>query len=186
MKNLLWEKNVQTADGTLLPVVGFRSIKMQPIGTIINVLHVPKLFINLISDKRLASLREYNILFDDVDAYLCHKKLGWKIGLAKVQHGLYYLPCQSSGRIIETEPKVAAVKTSSEEEIMDVHQRMGHPSVYLLKHMDPHLFMNIDISTIVYDAYQLGKFKRTTFHNWAPTVVVVLPLFIDISYEICS
>ena len=156
-------KNVQTVDGTLLPVVGFGSMKMQPIGTIINVLNVPKLFINLISIQRLASLREYNILFDDVDAYLCHKELRWKIGLAKVQHGLYYLPCQSSRRIMETEPKVAAVKTSSEEEIMDVHQRMGHPSFYLLKHMYPHLFKNIDISTTVCDACQLGKFKRTTF-----------------------
>ena len=108
-------KNVQTADGTLLPVVGFGSIKKQPIRTIINVLHVPKLFINLISVQRLASLRKYNTLFDDVDAYLCHKELGWKIGLAKVQHGLYYLPCQSSGRIMETEPKVADVKISSDE-----------------------------------------------------------------------
>ena len=85
------------------------------------------------------------------------------LSLAKVQHGLYYLPCQSSGRSMETELKVAAVKSSSEEEIMDIHQRMGHPSFYLKKHMYPHLFKNIDISTIFCDARQLGKFKRTTF-----------------------
>ena len=64
---------------------------------------------------------------------------------------------------METELKVAAVKSSSEEEIMDIHQQMGHPSFYLLKHMYSHLFKNIDISTIVCDACQLGKFKRTTF-----------------------
>ena len=156
-------KNVQTAGGTLLPVAGVGSMKMQPIGTITNVLHVPNLFINLISVQKVASLRAYNILFDDIDAYLCHKELGWKIGLAKVQNGLYYLPCQSSGGSMETELKVAEVKLSSEEEIMDIHQRMGHPSFYLLKHMYSHLFKNIDISTIVCDACQLGKFKRTTF-----------------------
>ena len=69
-------KNVQAADGTLLPVVGFGSMKMQPIGTITNALHVPNLFINFISVHKVASLRAYNILFDDIDAYLCHKELG--------------------------------------------------------------------------------------------------------------
>ena len=65
-------KHVQTADGTLLPVIGFGSMTVQPIGIIFNVLHVPKLFINLILVQKLAKMREYNILFDDVDAYLCH------------------------------------------------------------------------------------------------------------------
>ena len=152
-------KNVQTADGTLLPVVGVGTMKMQPIGTITNVLHVPNLFINLISVQKVASLRAYSILFDDIDAYLCHKELGWKIGLAKVQRGLYYIPCHRSME----ELKVVAVKSSSEEEIMDIHRRMGHPSFYLLNHMYSHLFKGIDISTIVCDACQLGKFKRATF-----------------------
>ena len=78
-------KNVRTTDGTLLHVVGFGSMKMQPIGTITKVFHVPNLFINLISVQRVASLRAYNILFDDIDAYLCHKEFGWKIGLADMR-----------------------------------------------------------------------------------------------------
>ena len=72
-------KNVQTADGTLLSVIRIGSMKVQPIGTIFNVLHVPKLFINLISVKTLAKMREYNILFDNVDAYLCHKVLSGRL-----------------------------------------------------------------------------------------------------------
>ena len=164
MKKLAPGKNVQTADGTLLPVVGVGTMKMQPIGTITNVLHVPNLFINLISVQKVASLRAYSILFDDIDAYLCHKELGWKIGLAKVQRGLYYIPCHSSKGSME-ELKVAAVKSSSEEEIMDIHRRMGHPSFYLLNHMYSHLFKGIDISTIVCDACQLGKFKSNLSPN---------------------
>ena len=145
-------KHVQTADGTLLLVIGIGSMTVQPIGTISNVLHVPKLFINLISVQKLAKMREYNIVFDDVDAYLCHKVLGWKIRLAKVQQGLYYLPCQNFGRMLGTEHKVAAVKKFSKEEIMETHQRMGHPSFSLLKHLYPHLFKDFDICTLSCDA----------------------------------
>ena len=47
-------KHVQTADGTLLQVVGIRHMNIQPIGKITNVLHVPKLFVSLISVQRLA------------------------------------------------------------------------------------------------------------------------------------
>ena len=141
-------KHVQTVDGTLLSVIGIGSMTVQPIGTISNALHVPKLFINHISVQKLAKMREYNILFDDVDAYLCHKVLRWKIGLAKVQQGLYYLPCQNSECMLGTEHKVAAVKKFSKEEIMEIHQRMGHPSFSLLKHLYPHLFKDFDISTI--------------------------------------
>ena len=63
-------KHVQTADGTLLSVIGIGSMTVQPIGTISNVLHVPKLFINLISVQKLAKMREYNILFDDFFFFL--------------------------------------------------------------------------------------------------------------------
>ena len=155
-------KHVQTADGTLLPVIGIGNIKMQPIGILTNVLHIPKLFVSLISVQRLAKIKEYNILFDDLDAYLCNKVQGWKIGLARIQQGLYHLPWQDPKDVMETESKVAAIKASPEEEIMKIHQRMGHPSFYLLKHMYPHLFEGNKIEMIC-DACQLGKFKRTTY-----------------------
>ena len=61
-------KNVQTADGTLLPVAGIGAINLKPIGHITYVLHVPKLFVSLVSVQKLASLKNYNILFDDLDA----------------------------------------------------------------------------------------------------------------------
>ena len=42
-------KHVQTTDGTLLPVIGIGAIHVQPIGLITRVLHVPKLFVSLVS-----------------------------------------------------------------------------------------------------------------------------------------
>ena len=82
-------KHVQTADGTQESI---GKLNILHLGQISHVLHVPKLFVSLISVQRLAKIEEYNILFYDIDAYLCHKVGGWRIGLAKVQHGLYYLP----------------------------------------------------------------------------------------------
>ena len=65
---------------------------VEPIGLLSRLLHVPKLFVSLVSVQRIAKLREYEILFDDIDVVLCNKVNGWNIGLSKVQYGLYYLP----------------------------------------------------------------------------------------------
>ena len=120
-------KHVQIADGTLLSVVGIGTLEMQPIGTLTNVLHMPKLCVSLTSVQRLAKMKEYNVLFDDIDAYLCHKVLGWRIELAKVQQGLYYLPRTDFSKWQGDVSKVAALRTTSEEKIMEVHMGMTIP-----------------------------------------------------------
>ena len=156
-------KHVQTADGTLLPVVGIGKMSISHIGKIDNVLHVPKLFVSLISVQRLAKLKEYSILFDDIDAYLCHKVDGWKIGLAKVRQGLYYLPGRNPIALLGAGTPVAMKGMTFKETIVEIHQRMGHPSFHLLKHMYPHLFKDLKVDDFICDACQLGKFKRTTY-----------------------
>ena len=55
--------NVQTADGTLLEVAGIGRVHIDPIGLVSTVLHVPKLFINLVSVQRIAKLEEFRIIF---------------------------------------------------------------------------------------------------------------------------
>ena len=156
-------RHVQTADGSLLKVMGIGTINVKPIGNIINVLHVPKLFVNLISVQRLAKMQEYNILFDNMDAYLCHKAHRWRIGLAKVQNGLYYLPRTDPSTIQGADSRVAAIKTPSEDIIMETHMRMGHPSFSLLKKLYPNLFKDVILEKLICEACQLGKFKRTDY-----------------------
>ena len=156
-------RHVQTADGTLLPVVGIGKMSIFHIGKITNVLHVPQLFVSLISVQRLAKIMEYSILFDDIDAYLCHKVDGWKIGLAKVQQGLYYLPWRNSTAMMGAGPPVAMKRTTHKETLLEIHQRMGHPSFHLLKHKYPHLYKDFKIDDFICDACQLGKFKRTNY-----------------------
>ena len=129
------------------------------------MLHVPKLFVSLVSVQRLAKLTNYSIIFDDLDAYLCSKVNGSTIGLAKIRQGLYYLPAINPQSPVAGGLKVTSVQTPSAqlEPIMELHHQMGHPSFYLLKQMYPHMFKNIDFESLICDACQLGKFKRTTY-----------------------
>ena len=158
-------KYVQTADGTLLPVIGIGAINLQPIGLITRVLHVPKLFVSLVYVQRLAKLKNYSILFDDLDAYLCSKVQGLRIGLAKIKQGLYYLPGLDSQSPGAGDLKMALIQvaTTSMEPVMELHNRMGHPSFHLLKQMYPHMFKDIKFELRTCDACQLGKFKRNIY-----------------------
>ena len=75
-------KNVQTADGTLLAVSGIGTLNLDPTGKLEHVLHVPQLFISLVSVQKLAKVQQ------------------WKIGLAKVHDGLYYLPAAKNSQAL--------------------------------------------------------------------------------------
>ena len=85
------DRKVQTAEGTLLTVSGIGTITLKSIGELEHVLHVPQLFISLVSVQKISSLAQYKIEFDGNDAFLCNKVQGWRIGLANVHNGLYYL-----------------------------------------------------------------------------------------------
>ena len=93
-------KNVQTADGTLLAVSGIGTLNLDPRGKLEHVLHVPQLFVSLVSVQKLASIQPYKIEFDGLNAFLCNKVQQWKIGLAKVHDGLYYLPVAKNSQAL--------------------------------------------------------------------------------------
>ena len=127
-------RKVQTADGTLLTVLGIGVISLEPIGRLEHVLHVPQLFISLISVQKVASLYPYKIEFDGLNAFLCNKVQMWKIGLADVRQGLYYLstnrrpPEIVRGARDYVLPKcnaLAAVEINRKDELMLIHRRLG-------------------------------------------------------------
>ena len=103
------KKNVQTADGTLLKVTGISNIRVALIGLLTHVLHVPKLSVSLRPFQKIAKMDEYKIIFDDVDAFLCNKFQGWRIGLAEVLYGLYYLSHTTLSPQRETKFKITMV-----------------------------------------------------------------------------
>ena len=156
-------RHVKTADGTLLPVEGIGTIRFGPIGLLTQVLYIPRLFVSLVSVQRLAKNKEHIVLFYGLSAFLCNKVHGWKIGLARLQQGLYFLPWEASKDGREVEHKVTALTSVFEGEIMRIHQRMGHPFFEIVKQMYPNLFKNVALDDLVCEACQLGKKKRTTY-----------------------
>ena len=85
------DKRVATADGTHLQVIGIGSIRLEPIGLLTQVLHVPKQYIILVSVQRFTRTGEYRIIFDNFNAFLYNKVHGWTIRLARICQGLYHL-----------------------------------------------------------------------------------------------
>ena len=101
-------RHVKTTDGTLLPVEGIGTIRFGPIGLLAQALYIPRLFVSLVSVQRLAKNKEHTVLFDGLSVFLCNKVHGWKIGLARLQQGLYFLPWEASKDGREVEHKVTA------------------------------------------------------------------------------
>ena len=96
---------------------------------------------SLLSVKKISKMDEYKIIFDDVDVFLCNKVQGWRIRLAKVQCGLYYLSHTTLSPHGETKFKIATVNnTYTKNAIILLHKRLGHPSFILLQNMYPSLF----------------------------------------------
>ena len=109
---------------------------VEPIGLLSRVLCVPKLYVSLVSVQRIAKLREHESLFDDTDAVLCNKVNSWRIELARIQQGLYYLPntIPSAGR--PPNAQVTTIASSNmEEKVILLHRRLGQLSFHLLKTM---------------------------------------------------
>ena len=80
-------RKVQSADGSMLTVESIGRVKIDIFGILEDVLHIPKLCINLVSVQKLAKLPKYSIIFDNDECFLIHKWLNQKIGLARIFKG---------------------------------------------------------------------------------------------------
>ena len=117
---------------------------------------------SLISVQKIAKKDEYKIIFDEIDAFLYNKVYRWRIGLAKVHGGLYYLQTMVNSLCTrkENDSKVVTVASKHKKnEIIFLHKRLGLQSFFLLKNMYPSLFKNLPIDTLIYNVCQLAKIK---------------------------
>ena len=157
------DKMVQTGDGTLLQVAGIGSVKLDPIGLLTQVLHVPKIFISLVSVHKLAKISEYRIIFDNFDAFLYNKVHRRTIGLARICNGLQHLLTTPVILRQKEHFTVAVVRsTPAKKEATLIHRRLEHPSFTLLKTMYPSLFKNCPIDDLVCDTCKMAKLKQNT------------------------
>ena len=120
----------------MLTVAGVGKVNIDSLDTLDEVLHMPKLCINLISVQKISKMPNYSILFAEDDAFLINKLSSQKIGVAKVVKGLYQLQESSKAAFVEA----SQLNKGYHDQLSNydiLHKRFGHPSIQVLKTMFP-------------------------------------------------
>lgn len=153
-------RKILVANGSLVAVAGIGTIHLSPKITLHDVLHVPHLSTNLISIRKLTHNLQCYAVFHPNCCVLQEQGTGRKIGHAKEMGGLYYFEtCRSPMRTSPT----SFLTASNKNTIWLYHLRLGHPSFRVVQSMFPHLFRDLDVSTLHCDVCELAKHTRVPF-----------------------
>lgn len=159
-------RKVTTANGSSITVAGLGNVKISPFVTLRNVLHVPKLFTNLISIQKLTQDLCCNVIFHNNYCVFQDKGSGRTIGRARERNGLYHLETPSQLNMIKGSPPssfIAESVLSNKEKNFLHHCRLGHPSFRVIKIMFPSLFKSLDVERFQCEVCELAKYKRVPF-----------------------
>ena len=159
-------RKITVADGSVITVAGQGDIVINKTLTLKNVLHVPKLFTNLLSIQRITKDSNCSVVFYHNRCLFQEQNTRRMIGHAKEVNGLYYLE-ESSGEVsaLNSSPLSfisESIKTNKNQ-IWLHHLRLGHPSFRVLKIMFPSLFKGLTVEKFHCDVCELAKHKRTSF-----------------------
>ena len=93
------------------------------------------------------------------------------IGTARHSRELYLLDDDTSSSSISRTSLLSLYFTTSEQDCMLWHFRLGHPNFQYTKHLFPHLFPKIDVSTLSCNLCLRAKQHRVSFpsQSYKPT-----------------
>ena len=138
-------KKIVLVDDSLTTVVGIGDILINNKLILKDVLHVPKLFTNLISIKKLTHDANCRVIFYPFFCEFQEKDPRKVIGHARVKEGLYHLE-DSSGQITKKHFSPISLLVKSNKDVLWLHHfHLGHPSFSVLQFMFPSLFKGLDI-----------------------------------------
>ena len=136
-------KKISTADGSMMTVAGQGEVQISSSITLKNVLHIPKLFISLISIKKLIQDLSCNAIFYDNMCVLQDKYSGRTIGHARQWNDLYYLKHQNLPPDMHNINAFSFDSiTTNREKVFLHHCRLGHPSFRVIKLLFPPFLLN--------------------------------------------
>lgn len=138
------------ADGFSINVHGVRSASPLPSVSLPSVLYFPSFFLSLLSVSKLTKLLNCSVYFDPTSVTIQDLKTWTVIGTGHESQGLYYLH--------PTSPHINATTATP----LQIHCRLGHPSVSNLQLMVPSLGY---VLHILCESCQLGKYSRTQFSS---------------------
>src|ERR1044072_6722161 len=158
-------KKISTADGTLMTTAGQGEVQISPSITLKNVLHIPKLSVNLISIKKLIKDLSCSVVFYDNVGILQDKLSGRTIGHAREWNGLYYLDTPNLPQDLHNSNNSFfsnSIKTNREKVLLQ-HCRLGHPSFRVIKLLFPSFFNKLDMESLHCEVCELVKHQRLPF-----------------------
>ena len=151
--------SVLTAGGEVLDVEGSGPIRLAKC-TLKDVLHVPRLKMNLISLQQYVKDTGWRFILDDDDCFFCDKVTGKQIFTVKREAELLLLDEDQASnfssahllRIVET--------------LELLHRRMGHPAFEVLRRSFPSQCKNVDMRNFFCEACELAKHHRFSFKSY--------------------
>lgn len=147
-----------TANGSSATVAGQGTIPLSTTLSLKKVLHVPDLSTDLISLSKLTKDLNCHVTFTPSVCVIQDPNSGKRIGLAKEKNGLYHLES-----LADSTSHALSSTTMNNEVIWLHHFRLGHPSIYTLKHLYPELCQGIDASHFQCEVCELAKHTRVSF-----------------------
>ena len=164
-------ETIRIADGSLAPIAGKGKVSPCAGLSLHNVLHVPKLSYNLLSISKITHELNCKAIFLPDSVSFQDLSSGKMIGTARHSRGLYLLDDDTSSNSISITSLLSFYFTTSEQDCMLWHFRLGHPNFQYMKHLFPHLFSKVEMTTLSCDVcIQAGQttlslFSLTTIQN---------------------
>ena len=154
-------RTVLTANGGRLAVAGIGSVYVDGLGAVHQVLHVPALRAILMSPQRLVDsvLCSFHL---QPDGMFLSDKVGRTTPIRRA-HGLLLLDDGGRSPCFMVQRSLSSVAEQRRSRLLLTHQRLGHPPFSSLQRLFPSLCTGLDLTTVVCEACQLAKHRRSTF-----------------------
>ncbi|KAL0553894.1 hypothetical protein IC582_007798 [Cucumis melo] len=156
-------EKIRIADGSLAPIAGKGQIVPFDGFALQNVLHVSKLSYNLLSISKITRELHCKAIFLPESVYFQDMSTGRTIGIVWHRRGLYILDDDTSCSSLSRVSLLSSYFSTSEQNCMLWHFRLGHLNFTYMQYLFPHLFSKLDVSSLSCDVCIRTKQHRVSF-----------------------
>ena len=151
--------NIRVANELLASISGTDSVVCTSDIKLSSVLHIPDFLINLLSVNAITKDLNCKGVFYPDYCFFQDLQTGRRIGSGRVHDGLYLM----DGDRNSTQAFVGEFKDVNQE-IIQWHRRLGHPSFFALEKLYPSLFSKTRFDSLFCDACEYAKHTRNSYH----------------------
>ncbi|KAL0545260.1 hypothetical protein IC582_020410 [Cucumis melo] len=156
-------EKIWIADGSLAPIAGKGQIVPFDNFALQNVLHVPKLSYNLLSISKITRELHCKDIFLPESVHFQGLSLGRTIGTVRHSKRFYILDDDTSCSSLSRISLLSSYFSTSEQDCMLWHFRLGHANFTYMQYLFPHLFSKLDVSFLSCDVCIQAKQHRVSF-----------------------